>query len=294
MKESCTMMKTATNSTWLSLALALFATSCGGGSSGAAGTGHLRVFATDDPFALDIVKEAHVHVSAIRVHADSAAEDGFTTIYSGPGFDLSLLDLRNGVTFTAADTFLPVGSIGQIRIIIDDASLTLDNDNVYSTALGNLDLTSADTSGLKVFVSPPLEVVAGQTTDVLLDFDLSKTFHPVPASDPPNAAKFLLMPGIRTANLVDSGELRGVVTQDDGAGGEIGVDKATVYVLPPGETDLTLSVATSGSDPDGSYAILGVAPGTYDVIAAKGALQGTVTAVDIFAAESTTVDILIE
>jgi hypothetical protein len=285
----------------LRLSLVLLVTACGGGgggsgggSAGSSGSGHLKLLATDDPFPFDLVKEAHVHVTEIKVHHDSQADSGFTTIYSGPGFDLSLLDLRNGATVEAANTVLPAGSIGQIRLIIDSASLTLTNDNVYSTDLGNLDLTGADKSGLKIFVDPPIEIAADVDTTVLLDFDLTKTFHAVPANDPPNANKFLLMPGIRASNLVDVGEVKGIVTKDDGTGVQVGVDLASVYVLPPGETDPAKSVASSATDSTGHYAILGVAPGTYDVLALKDALQGTLAGVVVVATEVTTADVVIQ
>ena len=289
------MMK---NACW-SLASVLLAVSCGGGggsggSGGTAGMGGLKIVVTDDPFPLDVVKEAHVHVSAVKIHHDASADDGFTDLDVGSGIDLDLLGLRNGVTASLTDQFQPPGSIGQIRLVIDSASLTLTNDAVYSTDDGNLDLTSAKSSGLKLFVNPPIEIVAGQTTNVLLDFDLTKTFHAVPPPDPLNANKFLLMPGIRVANLVDSGELQGTVTKDDGTGTQVGVDLANVSIQPPGDSDPNDSIATTATDASGHYAFIGVTPGTYDVLATKDALKGTAAGVSVVAAQSTTADVIIK
>jgi hypothetical protein len=277
------------------LASLLLAASCSGGGGGSSGSGRLVMTVTDDPFPIDIVKQALVHVSEIKIHNDASAEDGFTSLdLPSGGLDLDLLGLRNGITVTAIDTILPPGRIGQIRLVIESASLTLTNDAVYSTDLGNLQLTSGKSSGLKIFVDPPIEIVAGQTTNVLLDFDLSKTFHAVPPPDPLNANKFLLMPGIRAANLVDSGDIRGVVTKDDGTGTFVGVDSADVFVLPPGDTDTNDAIATTATDANGNYAFLGVAPGTYDVLATKDALKGTAAGVVVVAAQSTTADITIQ
>jgi uncharacterized protein DUF4382/carboxypeptidase family protein len=280
------------------LASLLLAVSCGGGggggSGGTAGSAGLKMVVTDDPFPIDVVKEAHVHVSAVKIQKDASADDGFTDLDVGSGIDLDLLSLRNGVTATLTDQFTSPGSIGQIRLVIDSASLTLTNDAVYSTDNGNLQLTSDKTSGLKLFVDPPIEIVAGQTTNVLLDFDLTKTFHAVPPTDPLSANKFLLMPGVRVTSLVDAGDIRGVVTKDDGTGTQVGVDMANVYVLPPGDTDTNDAVATTATEADGSYAFLGIAPGTYDVLATKDALKGTAAGITVVKAQSTTVDISIQ
>jgi hypothetical protein len=252
------------------------------------------VLATDDPFVHEIVTEARIVVSAVRVHRDSQADSGFLTIYDGPPLDLDLLDLRDGVTAQLADADLPAGSYGQIRLVIESASLTLTNGNVYSTDLGNLNLTSTGKSGLKIFVSPPIVITSGLASELLLDFDLTKSFHPVPASDPLAAATFLLMPVVKASNTTSSGDIQGVVTMSDGAGGQVGVNAATVYVLPPGETDTANAVASSSSIADGSYAVLGLAAGTYDVLATSGTLQGRVDGIVVVAGNSTTVDILVQ
>lgn len=284
----------------LPLASVLLAAACGGGGGGAsnngmaAGTGGLKMVVTDDPFPLDVVKQANVHVSGVKIHKEANADDGFTDLDVGSGLDIDLLSLRNGVTVTAIDQILPAGSIGQIRLLIDSASLTLTNDAVYSTDLGNLDLTSAKTSGLKIFVDPPIDITEGQTTDVLLDFDLTKTFHAVPPKDPLNANKFMLMPGIRAVNMVDSGEVTGTVTMDDGTGNQVAVDMANVSVQPPGDSDPNDAIATTATDANGNYTFLGVVPGTYDILASKDAAKGTAAGVSVTAAHSTTADIVIQ
>lgn len=312
---------------WLSaLVLLALATACGGGGSG--GPGRVKVLVTDKPFDLDLIKEAVVHVTKITLGPagdDGDHEDGndddqgdddqgdddqgneqsqqdhhdgdghdFVTLYSGPGIEVSLLGLRNGVSAELTTGEVPAGRYSQARLFIDDARLTLTNGNVYSTADGNLDLTCANSTGLTIFFDPPLDVAAGADTAILLDFDLSKTFIPIPDDDPANAQKFLISSGIRAINRVNTGDLRGTVTQDDGAGGEVGVDLATVYVLPPGETDPANSVASTASTGDGSYAVLGLKPGTYDVLAVKDAKQAKSVGVEITAAHETTVDLLVQ
>ena len=215
-------------------------------------------------------------------------------LYPGPGIVVSLLDLRDGIAAELATGEVPAGRYRMARLYIDDARLTLTNGNVYSTADGNLDLTCGNTSGLKIFFDPPLDVAGDTDTAILLDFDLTKTFKPIPPNDPLNATRYLLMPGIRAINRTTTGDLRGTVSEDDGAGGSIGVDTATIYVLPPGETDPAKSVATTASSASGTYAVLGLRPGTYDVLAVKDPKQGTATGVVITAAHETTLDLTIQ
>jgi hypothetical protein len=288
-----------------SLVVAMATTSCGGGSGGSTGgggpggggggtMGTLKLSVTDDPFPLDLVTEAHIHVTEVKLHHEADGDSGFISLPVPPGgISLELVALRDGLTADLTSATLPPGTYAQARLVVDDASLTLSNGNVYSTALGNLELTSAKTSGLKIFIDPPFEIVAGHTTSLIFDFDLSKTFHAVPANDPPNAKKFLLMPGIRATDTVNAADLNGHVTMDDGTGQQVGVDTATVYVLPPGETNLDNAVASTATTADGSYAVLGLKEGTYDVQAVKDTATGLVAGIVLVAGTTTTVDIVI-
>jgi hypothetical protein len=289
-----------------SLAVALATTSCGGGSGGSMGgggpggggggtMGTLKLSVTDDPFPLDLVSEAIVHVTEVKLNHEADGDSGFISLPVPPGgISIELVGLRDGLTADLTSATLLPGSYAQARLVIDSASLTLTNGNVYSTALGNLDLTSGKTSGLKIFIDPPFQIVAGQTTSLIFDFDLSKTFHAVPANDPPNAKKFKLMPGIRATDTVNAADLNGHVTMDDGTGQQVGVDAATVYVLPPGVTDPLQAVATTTTIADGSYSFTGLATGTFDVLAVKGTAKGTVAGVVLAAGTTTTVDVIIQ
>jgi hypothetical protein len=282
------------NAIWASV-LALAVASCGGGSSSSSGgVGRLQVLLTDAPFAHDIVVSAQIKVSAIRVHRDAQADSGFITLPDVTDVTLELLDLQNGLTELLVDAELPAGRYRQIRLVVEEARLELTNGNIYSTALGNLNLTSTGTAGLKLFVNPPIQINAGATTAILLDFDLSKSFHPIPATDALTATSYNLMPIVRVTNQTATGEIRGTVTEDDGVGGTIGVEGATVHILPPGETDPLNSIATTGTIADGSYAVLGIAAGTYDVLAIKDPKQGSVLGVDVVVGTPAVVDIVIQ
>ena len=279
----------------------LTACSSGGGGSGGdgfskEGDGELVIEVTDAPWVYEIVEEARISIDWVRIHADDEAPDddeNWIVLFEGEPVDLDLLELRNGVKRTLLHADLDAGLYSQLRMHVASAYLRLTNGNEYSTELGNLHLTSQDTSGFKVNVDPPIEVVGGLSRTLLLDFDLTKTFHPVPANDPLNAAKYQLHPVIRVANLSDSGEVRGVVYQlvDDV---QVPVADAVVYVLPPGETDLENAIATTATDEDGSYAVLGVPVGELDVFAEKDGLSGRVDSVPIVAGNLTVADVVLQ
>ena len=285
----------------LGLALFLLA-SCSAGeteesapASSSEELGSLSLIVTDAPLDHAMVEESLIRIDKVRIHDDAADDDsGFDVLYDGEPIEMDLVALRNGLTELLVRADLPAGDYRQLRLHVSSARLELVNGNVYTTEDGSLKLSSQGTSGFKVFLDPPVHVSSGLNSEVLLDFDLSKTFKPIPANDPMNANSFRLHPVIRVSNLTESGEFRGIVFVDDGQGGLIGLENASVYVMPPGESDTDLSVASTASNADGTYAILGVSPGTYDVLAKKDVLGGRVNDVTVSAGNVSLVDIIVQ
>jgi hypothetical protein len=276
------------------LAAALACCSCSGGGGGRAGnsaTGTLQIVATDAPFDYSLVASASIDVVKVRIHRDENGQSDFITLYDGPPITMQLDQLRNGILQTLASGLLEAGTYAQIRLHLSSARLELVNGNVYSTANGTLKFTSHTTSGYKITLDPAVEVPDGGGARVLLDVDLTKTFVPVPASDPAGAREYILRPNVRAAVLGLAGELRTTVLQSDGLGGMIGVESASVYLLQPGETDPANSVASTATDADGSSAILGIPPGSYDVLATEGARSARQDAVSISAGNVTAVEL---
>jgi hypothetical protein len=265
-------------------------TSTGGPGGPGTGTGSLTVLATDEPFVYEIVTAASITVDRVSVHTDAnEGNDGFLVIYDGPPRVVNLFALRDGLTTELAHSSLPACSYRQIRVRVTAAELALVNGNTYSTAQGNLHLTSQDTSGFKVFVDPPIEIQDGISRTFLLDFDLTHTFHPIPANDPLNADTYSFHPVIHATNLSTSGEIRGDV-EHDGAP----VADATVYVLPAGQTDVDQAVAVTGTNAQGRFAQLGLAPGLYDVRAVKGTLAGVATGIEVVVGSFTSVHVVLQ
>jgi hypothetical protein len=274
----------------------LFVTACGGGSGGGSGSGILEIVATDAPIDPSLVEAAMVEVVKVRIHAssDEDADSGWITLYDGAPVRISLMTLRNGITSLVASGRLSAGTYRQMRLHLSGGYLELTNGNVYSTDDGTLKMPSAMTSaGHKLFFNPPIVIPAGGREQIVLDFDLTKTFQPIPGNDPENASRYNLHPEIRAAVTSISGELRVTVRQDDGTGNLVGVPDAMVYVLPPGETDTANSVASSITDDTGSAAIIALLPGTYDVLADSGGVQGRVDGVVVMTGEASLVDIVL-
>jgi hypothetical protein len=282
--------------TCLTCLVTVLASCAGGGGDGgaAAGTGSLTITATDAPLDHSMVTDARIWVNKLTIHTDADADSGFLTVYDGAPIELNLLHLNDGVVQTLAQHDLPPGAYRQLRLYVAHARLVLVNGNVYTTEAGNLTMPSLAQSGFKVFIDPPIEIVSAVSRTLLLDFDLGKTFHPIPNNDPLNATTYSLQPVIHAANVSTSGEFHGVVTSSDGQGGFTPVDQATVYVLPPGEMDIANSVASTATTSTGHYSVLGLSPGTYDLLATKGGLEGRVNAQIVLAGSATAVDIVIQ
>ena len=285
------------------LLLALPLAACSGGTgdsdSHAGGTGQLTLEVTDKPLDHDLVEEAVVRIDRVRIHVeadvDDAADGGWRTLYEGQPREFDLIELRDGLTGMLVNGVeLPAGTYRQLRLRVASGHLLLKNGNLYTSDDGSLHLGSTATSGFKAFIDPPLTVTDGVSEHLLLDVDLTKTFKPIPANDPENATKFNLHPVVRLANLSETGELRGTVLRDNGAGSIEPVADATVYVLPEGLTSPDDSVASTASAEDGSFTVRGLDPDVYDLLGIKDSERGLVWAVQVEAGSVTEVELYLE
>jgi len=266
----------------------------GGGSSAttADATGTLYVEITDAFLSSSQVDEARMTISRVEIHSE--ADDAFLTLFDGPPVEVVLTDLQNGLRSLLVQSELPVGSYRQVRLTLTDAYLRLTNGNEYQTSDDTMKLSSQSTSGWKVFIDPEIVVESELGSTLLLDVDLNKTFLPIPANDPLTASWFKMHPVLRAVNLSDTGEIRGVVQVDDGNGNPVGADGVDVHVLPPGETDTSLSVGSTVTMADGAYAVIGLPPGLYDVLATDGSLSDRSNGHAVAVANVTTVDLTLE
>jgi hypothetical protein len=97
---------------------------------------------------------------------------------SDPPLTFDLLDLRNGVEAFLADHAVPAGTYEQLRLVVEDADVTLVDGLTFSdgSSTRTLFVPSGMQSGIKVLLASPLEADAGQITIVVVDFDVDQNF----------------------------------------------------------------------------------------------------------------------
>lgn len=218
-------------------------------------TGTLTVLLTDAPFPADLVESAFVTIDSVVIHAKHT--DEFITLSNDPT-EYDLMELRNGATALLADLDIPTGEYNQIRLYVNNSEASV---ILSGGTTAPLTVTSGEESGLKINVLPHLSVEAGTTGEVLLDFDVSKSFTMLGEHrGQVGTAGFHFRPVVRAVNLATAGRIKGTVT---GAYyGTLIVD-AQVSVINPDSV-----FATTFTDTSGAYAFIGLPVGTYTVEAA--------------------------
>ena len=251
------------------------------------GTGRLSVQLTDAPFPHNLVAEANVTVFKVdarnKVGADTDVE---TDAENGSPFvvlmeqeiQVNLLELTNGVTKTLVDVDVPVGTYDLVRVYVKGINVVLTDGRVY-----DLKVPSGEQTGIKVFIKPGLTVAGGLSSDLLLDFDVSKSFVAKGNSkDVAGITGFNFKPVIKASNLSTSGSLIGTVTtlQNDTS---LGLEGAQISVFAAD----TLNTTTF-TDATGSYMVMGLMAGNYDVsVELEGYTSETASDVEIVAANKT-------
>lgn len=263
------------------LLISIIFTQCSDGDSN---TGRINVLLTDAPFPTDLVDEANVTITKIEARQSGSEEEesSFVTLYEGEGSSpINLLDLTNGVTANIVDAEVPVGSYDLVRVYVTEASVLLKDGNSY-----DLKVPSGAQTGIKIFVKPAIEVAGGLTADLILDFDVSRSFVPRGPLNSPNG--FIFKPVIKASNESVAGSLGGIITAIDPDTQEVlPADGATVSVYAA-DTFNTSTVA----DLEGNYGILGLDAGLYDITAEYDGFDAvTVEDVEIVVANRTTQDI---
>lgn len=217
-------------------------------------SGTLKIQLTDAPFPTDLVAEANVTINKIEIRKANDNQDQGSpfVILSEKEMSFNLLDLTNGVTESLVDLEIEAGSYDLIRLYVTDASIKLSDGSSHK-----IKVPSGSQTGIKIFIKPSIVVAGGLTSELLLDFDVSKSFKLQGNMDSPAGIKgFIFSPVIKAANLSTAGTLTGNVTDAS----EVAVDGAQVAIFAA-DTVYT----TTFTDENGDYKILGVDAGTYNV-----------------------------
>lgn len=270
--------------------MTLFFVSCSddeGNGGNPQGTGTLSVQLTDAPFPYELVAEANVTVYKVEARRVSEDDDDDALTVSPyitlmeEEIETNLLELTNGLTLQLAEIEVPVGTYDQVRVYVKGVNVVLTDGTVY-----DLKVPSGDSSGIKVFIDPGITVVGGLSSDLLLDFDVSRSFV---AKGNLDVNGFNFKPVIKASNLSTAGTLAGHVSTIEEET-QIGLFGAQVSVFAAD----TLNT-TSFTDPDGNYTILGLEAGTYEVVSEfEGFIASDTLEVQINAANVTTQDFILE
>jgi len=236
--------------------------------------GKLTVQLTDAPFPHDLVAEANVTIFKIdarnkgsememdeemEAETDSNDEENdnspFVTLMEEE-IEVNLLELINGNTETLVNTDVPVGTYDLIRVYVKGVSIVLTDGATF-----DLKVPSGEQTGIKVFLKPGLVVIGGLSADLLLDFDVSKSFIPKGnRNDFSGITGFNFKPVIKACNKSTSCTLSGLIytTLEET---QVGLGGAQIEIYAAD----TLNTTTS-SDDMGAYRVLGLTAGTYDVV----------------------------
>jgi len=249
--------------------------------------GNLVIKMTDAPFPIDLIEEANVTISKIEIRKvienDTADSNPFMVV-SDKDTTLNLLDLTNDVTATLVDLELDPNTFDLVRLYVSDASITVVDSITNGPATFDMKVPSGPQTGIKVFIEPPITVEGGLTTELLLDFDVSKSFVVQGNPFTPAGIKgFIFKPVIRAVNQSTAGQISGFVSDTT----DSTIADAQVWVT---KADTVFS--STMSDTTGFYALIGLPEGMYDLYGVKSGFDTTmVSGVTVTAGNKTSVDL---
>lgn len=216
-------------------------------------TGRLTINVTDDPFPIDFIEEASVVITKVEIRK-VGEEEGypFLTLFEDT-IEFNLLDLRNGMMAELLDMEVPAGEYDLIRLYVDQATISIKDWETY-----DMKVPSGAQTGIKIFIDPALRVKGGLTAELLLDFNLERSFVLKGDMNTPAGIKgFNFKPVIRAVNNSTAGRIEGLVTDT----AFVALANASVWL----EQDSVVS--TAFTDTLGFYAMIGIPAGYYTMYA---------------------------
>jgi hypothetical protein len=228
------------------------------------GKGRLVIKLTDAPFPVNLVDQTLVTIDKIEIRSKVSVETAegetenetlYTVLFEGEKV-INLLELQNGVTEELLSMDIDAGSYDLIRLHVTSSEVILKDGTSF-----DLTIPSGNSSGIKIKISPELDIESGVESEVLLDFDVSKSFVVQGNMNTPAGIKgFLFKPVIRAMHQNISGVIEGTVFENE----TTPVAEAHVQIIV---ADTVFSSAIT--DATGSYALIGLPAGNYKMVCEK-------------------------
>lgn len=268
----------------------IFVTACNENDDSAkAGKGTVVIKLTDAPFPVSLVDQALVTIDKIEIRSTVEVENAkgetenetlYTVLFEGEKV-VDLLDLQNGITTDLLSMDIDAGSYDLIRMHVTSSEVILKDGTSF-----DLKIPSGSASGLKIKIAPELVIESGVESEVLLDFDVSKSFMVQGNMNTPAGIKgFMFKPVIRAMCQKYSGIIEGKVFEN--------------VTTPVAEAHVQIIVAdtvysSALTDATGSYALIGLPAGNYKMVCEKEAYTPVlVDLVTVKARETTVQDFLL-
>lgn len=211
----------------------------------------LRILATDAPFPYADVLSAIVTLDRIEIR--EAGDGPFETLVSFPGGrDIDLVNLQNGTVRVLFAGDPEPGIYDALRIIVRAKEITI-RDGDERRTFTEFKVPSGPQTGIKVFVDPPIAVVTDLTHDLVLDFDMARSYVVQGNPKTPAGIKgFNFKPVIRAINQSTAGTLTFRVRSDNRTPRDTSDDffvDGAAYELRDA-SDVVVASGSSGIDPN--------------------------------------------
>jgi len=209
---------------------------CSQKSTSPPGDGILRLYLAD---SAGPTAQVNLTISQVSVHTTAGGDSTGWIVVNDSLATYDLIQLANGASALLGETGLVPGHYTQIRLLLVDSCRVVIGGESHP-----LHIPSGLQSGVKL--NHQFEIEAGKLYELLLDFDVQRSI--VSTDD-----GYLLKPVIRVVPLVASGTISGTVHPLDAL--------PTVLATSDGDT-----IQTTFADlTDGSFSLIGLAEGYYDV-----------------------------
>jgi len=221
----------------------------------------ITVRLTDAPFPYDSLHSVNIYVARIEANtAQDTSGGGQWALITEPRKTFDLLALQQGTTALLGEGEMPAGQYHAVRMTIDTSQSSITwNDAAQHPAQVNWHGFST----VYAFVEYPVSV-ATQRTEVVLDFDIGRSF----LYNYYGTNEFDFFPALRAIDAAAAGAIAGVVTGSvNGTTQPVPNAQVSVFVTYPVRPDssITYLEATGRSDPSGHYKVAFLPPGTYSV-----------------------------